>query len=171
VASRTFTVTDSAGSEGSSSNDYSGALPNSNYSASSSTSGSSSTSTISLKLDSANTTNSPKISLSSDSSVGATILLENWGNNNKSSIQLADGGIEFNVGKTGAVKMPGFTNRVHLAYNGTTEVAQMLMIKSDGQLSTGRSIFRSGTSETSIINNGSHDYVGLIGDLIFSTSD
>ena len=45
------------------------------------------------------------------------------------------------------------------------------MIKSDGSLSTGRSIFKSGTSETAIINNGSHDHVGLIGDLIFSTSD
>jgi hypothetical protein len=45
------------------------------------------------------------------------------------------------------------------------------MIKSDGSLSTGRSIFRSGTSETSIVTNGSHDHVGLIGDLIFSTAD
>jgi hypothetical protein len=171
VVSKTFSVTDSAGSDGSASNDYSGAQPDSKYSASSNTSSSSSASTISLKLDSANTSNSPKISLSSDSSVGATILLENWGNNSKSSIQLADGGIEFNVGKTGAVKMPGFTNRVHLAYNGVTEVAQMLMIKSDGQLSTGRAIFRSGATETSIVTNGTHDSVGLIGDLIFSTAD
>jgi hypothetical protein len=108
--------------------------------------------------------------LASDSSVGATILLENYGNSLKSSIQLADGGIEFNVGKTGAVRLTGFTNRVHYSYN-YTEQPQMLMIKSNGQLSTGRSIFKSGTSETSIVTNGSHDHVGLIGDLIFSTSD
>lgn len=171
VASRTFTVTDSSGSSSAELDST-----NSLYSSSSGTGSSTSASTISLKLDSANTTNSPKISLSSDSSIGATILLENYGNSSKSSIQLADGGIEFNVGKTGAVKLTGFTNRAHYSYGSGyygsgTEVAQMLMIKSDGSLSTGRSIFKSGTSETSIVTNGSHDHVGLIGDLIFSTSD
>jgi hypothetical protein len=45
------------------------------------------------------------------------------------------------------------------------------MIKSNGQLSTGRSIFKSGATETNIVTNGTHDYVGLIGDLMFSTAD
>ena len=165
VASRTFSVSDNAGSSGAELD-----VPSSLESSSAATSSSSSASTISLKLNSENTSNSPKISLSSDSLVGATILLENWGNSSKSSIQLADGGIELNVGKTGAVKFTGFTNRTHYSYNGT-EVAQMLMIKSNGQLSTGRSLFKSGATETNIVTNGTHDFVGLIGDIIFSTSD
>jgi hypothetical protein len=165
VQSRTFTVTDNSGSSGTELD-----VPDSFESSSSATSSSTSGSTISLKLDSENTSNSPKISLSSDSSVGATVIIENWGNSRRSSIQLADGGIEFNVGKTGAVKLTGFTSRQHLSYNGT-EVGQMLMVKSNGQLSTGRSIFKSGASETSIVTNGTHDYVGLIGDIIFSTAD
>jgi hypothetical protein len=165
VSSRTFTVTDNSGSS-STEIDF----PSSFESAASETGFSSSGSTISLKLDSANTSNSPKISLSSDSTIGATVLLENWGNSSKSSIQLADGGIEFSVGKTGAVKLAGFTTRQHFSFNGT-EVPQMLMIKSNGQLSTGRSIFKSGANETNIVLNGTHDSVGLIGDLIFSTSD
>ena len=165
VASRSFTVTDNPGSSSTESDS-----PSSLESAAASSGTSSTSSTISLKLDSANTSNSPKISLSSDSSVGATILLENYGNSYRSSIQLADGGIEFNVGKQGAVKLTGFTSRQHLSYSGS-EVAQMLMIKSNGQLSTGRSIFKSGATETNIVTNGTHDYVGLIGDLMFSTAD
>mgnify|MGYP000386098628 FL=1 len=46
----------------------------------------------------------------------------------------------------------------------------MLMIKTDGTVSVGRTIFKSGTSETSI-NGGSHSSVGLIGDIILSTAD
>ena len=173
ITSSTFTVTDSGGSTG---NEANSDTPDSLYSTSSETSASASASTISLKLNSENTSNSPKISLSSDSTVGATILLKNIGNSRESSIQLADGGIEFKVGRTGGVRLSGFTNRIHrsygLGYAGSgSEVGQMLMIKSDGTMSTGRSIFKSGATETNIVNNGTHDHVGLIGDLIFSTSD
>jgi hypothetical protein len=165
VTSTTFSMTDNAGSSGEELD-----VPSSWESSASPTALSASASTISLKLNSENTTNSPKISLSSDSSVGATVLIKNIGNSKESFIQLADGGIELKVGKTGAVKLTGFTTREHRSYNGT-EVGQMLMIKSNGQLSTGRSIFKSGTNETSITTGSGFFSVGLIGDLIFSTAD
>lgn len=160
-----FSMLDSAGSSSAELD-----IPNSYYSDSSETSSSSSASTIALRLNSENTSNSPKISLTSDSTVGASILLQNIGNSRTSSIQLSDGGIVLNVGRKGAVRLTGFTDRSHLAFN-YSEQPQMLMIKSDGTMSTGRSIFKSGTSETNIVTNGTHNHVGLIGDLIFSTSD
>ena len=144
--------------------------PDSYYSTLSSGSSSSTSSTFAIKLPAANFTNSPKISLTSDSSSGASILLSNYGNSSLSYIQLANGGIVMSVGRTGAVAMPGFTNRVHYSYS-YNESPQMLMIKSDGTLSTGRSIFKSGATETNIVTNGTHNHVGLIGDLIFSTAD
>lgn len=144
--------------------------PDSYYSTLSSGSSSSTSSTFAIKLPTANFTNSPKISLTSDSSSGASILLSNYGNSSLSYIQLANGGIVMSVGRTGAVAMPGFTNRVHYSYS-YNESPQMLMIKSDGTLSTGRSIFKSGATETNIVTNGTHNHVGLIGDLIFSTAD
>jgi hypothetical protein len=144
--------------------------PDSYYSTLSSGSSSSTSSTFAIKLPTANFTNSPKISLTSDSSSGASVLLSNYGNSLLSYIQLANGGIVMSVGRTGAVAMPGFTNRVHYSYS-YNESPQMLMIKSDGTLSTGRSIFKSGATETNIVTNGTHNHVGLIGDLIFSTAD
>jgi hypothetical protein len=162
--SRTFTASQSSSSS------VEGDTPDSWYSNSFQTTTAPIASTISLKLISPDTTNSPRISLSSATTTGATILLENIGNGIKSFIQLADGGIELNLGRVGAVKLTGFTDKVHYNYN-YIESPQMLMITSNGQVSTGRSIHKSGASETSILTNNSHSHVGLVGDLMFSTAD
>ena len=45
------------------------------------------------------------------------------------------------------------------------------MIKSDGTVSVGRTIFKSGSTETAITSGGNFNSVGLIGDIILSTRD
>ena len=149
--------------------------PESEYSSFASGSNSSASSTFAIKLPTQNTTNSPKFVMTRDATSGSSILLSNYGNSSFSSIQLANGGVDINLGRTGAITLRGFTAKAHYSYGtGTsgsgTIVPAMLMIKPDGTVSSGRSIFKSGTSETSI-NNGSHNHVGLIGDIILSTQD
>ena len=89
-----------------------------------------------------------------------------------SSITVTSVGLELNSSTAGAYifKNLADTSRTHLNFNYVDKPA-MLMIKSDGTLSVGRTIFKSGTSETSIVSNGTHNHVGRIGDLIFSTAD
>jgi hypothetical protein len=108
--------------------------------------------------------------MTNDATSGSSILLSNYGNSSFSSIQLANGGVDISLGRTGAITLRGFTAKYHYTYSGAVASA-MLMIKPDGTVSSGRSIFKSGASETSIVSNGTHNAVGLIGDLIFSTAD
>ena len=166
-------VVSSTSSSGSSSTETD--TPESEYSSFASGSNSSASSTFAIKLPTQNTTNSPKFVMTNDATSGSSILLSNYGNSSFSSIQLANGGVDISLGRTGAITLRGFTAKTHYSYgNGTagsgTIVPAMLMIKPDGTVSSGRSIFKSGTSETSI-NNGSHNHVGLIGDIILSTQD
>jgi hypothetical protein len=166
-------VVSSTSSSGSSSSELDTA--ESEYSSFASGSNSSASSTFAIKLPTQNTTNSPKFVMTNDATSGSSILLSNYGNGSFSSIQLANGGVDISLGRTGAITLRGFTAKAHYSYgNGTafsgTIVPAMLMIKPDGTVSSGRSIFKSGTSETSI-NNGSHNHVGLIGDIILSTQD
>ena len=89
-----------------------------------------------------------------------------------SSITVTSAGLELNSSTAGAYVFKNLadTSRTHLNFNYVDKPA-MLMIKSDGTLSVGRTIFKSGTTETSIVTNGTHNHVGRIGDLIFSTAD
>jgi hypothetical protein len=161
-------VVSSTSSSGSSSTEID--TPESEYSSFASGSNSSSSSTFAIKLPTQNTTNSPKFVMTNDATSGSSILLSNYGNSSFSSIQLANGGVDINLGRTGAITLRGFTAKYHYTFNGSVASA-MLMIKPDGTVSSGRSIFKSGASETSIVSNGTHSAVGLIGDLIFSTAD
>jgi hypothetical protein len=147
--------------------------PASEYSSFTSGSSSSSSSTFAIKLPSQNTTNSPKFVMTNDATSGSSVLLSNWGNSSFSSIQLANGGVDINLGRTGAITLRGFTAKYHYTFNYNVQPA-MLMIKPDGTVSSGRSIFKSGASENSIVpssGTSSHSHVGLIGDLMFSTAD
>lgn len=164
-------VVSSTSSSGSSSTETD--TPESEYSSFASGSSSSASSTFAIKLPTQNTTNSPKFVMTNDATSGSSILLSNYGNSSFSSIQLANGGVDINLGRTGAITLRGFTAKYHYTYNYNVASA-MLMIKPDGTVSSGRSIFRSGTSETSLVpstGSSSHAHVGLIGDLIFSTAD
>ena len=89
-----------------------------------------------------------------------------------SSITVTSTGLELNSSTAGAYVFKNLadTGRPHYSYNYTDKPA-MLMIKSDGTLSVGRAIFKSGSTETNIVTNGTHSHVGRIGDLIFSTAD
>jgi hypothetical protein len=160
-----LTSSDSAGS--SSTEEDSTASEYSSYGSSSSSTASS---TFAIKPPTANSTNYPKFAMTNSSTNGSSILLSNIGNSLTSSIQLANGGVDISLGKSGAITLRGFTSKYHYTYNYNIQPA-MLMIKPDGTVSSGRSIFKSGTSETSIVTNGTHNHVGLIGDLIFSTAD
>ena len=147
--------------------------PESEYSSFTSGSSSTASSTFAIKLPTQNTTNSPKFVMTNDSTSGSSILLSNYGNSSFSSIQLANGGVDINLGRTGAITLRGFTAKYHYTYSYQVASA-MLMIKPDGTVSSGRSIFKSGAAETSIVPSGgasSHAHVGLIGDLMFSTAD
>ena len=88
-----------------------------------------------------------------------------------SYISATSTGIIMNAATAGAYVFKNLvaSDRRHLNYY-YNESSAMLMIKSDGTVSVGRTIFKSGTSETSI-NGGSHSHVGLIGDIILSTRD
>jgi hypothetical protein len=164
-------VVSSTSSSGSSSTEID--TPESEYSSFASGSNSSASSTFAIKLPTQNTTNSPKFVMTNDATSGSSILLSNYGNSSFSSIQLANGGVDINLGRTGAITLRGFTAKYHYTYNYSVASA-MLMIKPDGTVSSGRSIFKSGAAETSIVpssGTSSHSHVGLIGDLMFSTAD
>jgi len=145
--------------------------PESEYSSFGSTASSVASSTFAIKPPTANSTNYPKFAMTNSSTYGSSILLSNVGNSLTSSIQLVNGSVDISLGRTGGITLRGFTNKYHMAYNGTTVVGAALLIKPDGTVSSGRSIFKSGASENSIVTTGTHNAVGLIGDLIFSTAD
>ena len=161
-----ISVTNSSGSSGTELD-----TPESEYSSFGSTASSISTSTFAIKPPTANSTNYPKFAMTNSSTYGASILLSNVGNSLTSSIQLVNGSVDISLGRTGGITLRGFTNKYHMAYNGTTVVGAALLIKPDGTVSSGRSIFKSGASENSIVTTGTHNAVGLIGDLMFSTAD
>jgi len=135
--------------------------PDSVYGSSSSTSTSVLSSTLSIK-PSAGVTAGGVLYLS-QTPIAATLSA------GSSYISTTSSGIVLNSTTTGAYVFKNLSGRAHNNYYGN-ESAAMLMIKTDGTVSVGRTIFKSGTSETSI-NGGSHSSVGLIGDIILSTAD
>ena len=56
---------------------------------------------------------------------------------------------------------------------GALSVPGMLMIDENGNVSAGRAIYKTGATEANItnINHAVWPYVGLVGDLMFSTAD
>ncbi len=90
-----------------------------------------------------------------------------------SYISLSGTGVVINTNATGGVVLKGFTTATHSMYNSSKEAGAVLQIFSDGRVTAGRAFYRSGASETSItnINHVRWPYVGLIGDVIFSTAD
>lgn len=87
----------------------------------------------------------------------------------ESYISATTSGIVLNAFTAGAYVFKNLSGRAHMNYY-NQERAAMLMIKTDGTVSVGRTIFKSGATENSI-NGGSHNNVGLIGDIILSTRD
>lgn len=90
-----------------------------------------------------------------------------------SYISLGSTGVVINTNTTGGIVLKGFTSARHYMYNSTKEAGAVLQIFSDGRVTAGRAFYKSGAAEGSITNT-SHQYwpyVGLIGDVIFSTAD
>ena len=139
-------------------------VPDSLYSSSSAASDSTTASTLAIRSTSG-VSNGGALYLS-QSPIAAVLRA------GSSSITVTSVGLELNSATAGAYVFKNLadTSRTHLNYNYVDKPA-MLMIKSDGTLSVGRTIFKSGTTETSIVTNGTHNHVGRIGDLIFSTAD
>ena len=138
--------------------------PDSLYSSSSAASVSTTASTLAIKSTSG-VSNGGALYLS-QSPIAAVLRA------GSSSITVTSTGLELNSSTAGAYVFKNLadTGRPHYSYNYTDKPA-MLMIKSDGTLSVGRAIFKSGSTETNIVTNGTHNHVGRIGDLIFSTAD
>ena len=90
-----------------------------------------------------------------------------------SYVSLSSTGVVINTNSTGGIVLKGFTSAYHPMYNAAKEAGAVLQIFSDGRVTAGRAFYRSGATETSItnINHGTWPYVGLIGDVIFSTAD
>jgi hypothetical protein len=97
-----------------------------------------------------------------------------------SYISLSNTGVIINTNSTGGVIFKGFTTAYHAMYTGTSvngpgpkQAGAVLQIFSDGKISAGRAFYKSGAAESSItnINHATWPYVGLIGDVIFSTAD
>ena len=90
-----------------------------------------------------------------------------------SYISLGSTGVVINTNTTGGIVLKGFTTATHYMYNSTREAGAVLQIFSDGRVTAGRAFYKSGSTETSItnINHQYWPYVGLIGDVIFSTAD
>jgi hypothetical protein len=139
-------------------------VPDSLYSSSSAAAASTTSSTLAIRSTSG-VSNGGALYLS-QSPIAAVLRA------GSSSITVTSSGLELNSSTAGAYVFKNLadTSRTHLNYNYVDKPA-MLMIKSDGTLSVGRTIFKSGTTETSIVTNGTHNHVGRIGDLIFSTAD
>ena len=133
--------------------------------------------------------------MTSDSSAGSSILLQNNAANGlSSSIQLATGGVSINLGKLGGLIIKGLfdnfgannSTTLHYTYayqkwfhstgsypTGSATVPAMLMIDENGNVTAGRAIYKTASTESSItnINHAVWPYVGLVGDLMFSTAD
>lgn len=89
-----------------------------------------------------------------------------------SYITLSSGGIVLNTNTVGGVTLKNFATSYHSTYTGK-ESGAVLQVFSDGRVTAGRSFYKSGAAETNItnINHSTWPYVGLIGDVIFSTAD
>ena len=90
-----------------------------------------------------------------------------------SYISLSSTGVVINTNATGGIVLKGFTSAYHPMYNSAKEAGATLQIFSDGRVTAGRAFYKSGAAESSItnINHATWPYVGLIGDVIFSTAD
>jgi len=90
-----------------------------------------------------------------------------------SYISLGSTGVVINTNTTGGIVLKGFASAYHPMYNSAKEAGAVLQIFSDGRVTAGRAFYKSGAAESSItnINHGTWPYVGLIGDVIFSTAD
>jgi len=90
-----------------------------------------------------------------------------------SYISLGSTGVVINTNTTGGIVLKGFASAYHRMYDASKEAGAVLQIFSDGRVTAGRAFYRSGAAESSItnINHGTWPYVGLIGDVIFSTAD
>jgi hypothetical protein len=141
-----------------------GAVQNSSVSAAPGTV--SSVSSVSIKPSSSyNATTSPALFMSTS---GYSTLQAGG-----SYISLSSTGVVINTNTTGGIALKGFTSAFHRMYDATKEAGAVLQIFSDGRVTAGRAFYRSGASETSITNvqHSTWPSVGLIGDVIFSTSD
>jgi hypothetical protein len=139
-------------------------VPDSLYSSSSAAAASTTSSTLAIRSTSG-VSNGGALYLS-QSPIAAVLRA------GSSSITVTSSGLELNSSTAGAYVFKNLadTSRTHFNFNYVDKPA-MLMIKSDGTLSVGRAIFKSGSTETGIVTNGTHNHVGRIGDLIFSTAD
>ena len=90
-----------------------------------------------------------------------------------SYISLGSTGVVINTNTTGGIVLKGFASAYHPMYNSAKEAGAVLQIFSDGRVTAGRAFYKSGAAESSITNiyHGTWPYVGLIGDVIFSTAD
>lgn len=90
-----------------------------------------------------------------------------------SYISLSGTGVVINTNATGGVVLKGFTTAYHPMYNSSREAGAVLQIFSDGRVTAGRAFYKSGATENSITNpyHSTWPYVGLVGDIIFSTAD
>lgn len=86
-----------------------------------------------------------------------------------SYITLSSGGIVLNTNTVGGITFSGFANTPHYTYSGK-ESGAVLQVFSNGKVTAGRSFYKSGATE-SRITSSAFQYVGLIGDIIFSTAD
>jgi hypothetical protein len=128
--------------------------------------GTASASSISIKPSSSyNVTTSPALNMST---TGYSTLQAGG-----SYISLSGTGVVINTNTTGGIVLKGFTSAYHRMYDAAKEAGAVLQIFSDGRVTAGRAFYRSGASETQITNIGGAvwPYVGLIGDVVFSTAD
>jgi hypothetical protein len=136
--------------------------PNSIYASASAAAATTTSSTLSIKAT-AGVTSGGALTLS-QSPISALLRA------GSSYISATGTGVVLNSATAGAYVFKNLSGRAHNNYYGD-EKAAMLMIKSDGTVSVGRTIFKSGSTETSITTSAQFQSVGLIGDIILSTRD
>jgi len=161
IDQESFSIPTITTSTQSASSDEENDTPDSVYASAASASASTITSTISIKAT-AGVTSGGALYLSQEP-IAAVLRA------GSSYVSATSSGIVLNATTAGAYVFKNLSGRAHPNYYGN-ESAAMLMIKTDGTVSVGRTIFKSGATETSI-NGGSHNNVGLIGDIILSTRD
>ena len=149
---------------GATSTDEEDDTPNSVYASASAASASTTSSTISIKAT-AGVTSGGALTLSQNP-ISALLRA------GSSYVSATGTGIVMNAATKGAYVFKNLVSneRQHLNYYGV-ESSAMLMIKSDGTVSVGRTIFKSGSTETAITTGANFQSVGLIGDIILSTRD
>jgi hypothetical protein len=160
----TFSIPTITTTTGAASTDDEDDTPNSVYASAAAASASTTSSTISIKAT-AGVTSGGALYLS-QTPIAAVLRA------GSSYISATSTGIVLNAATAGAYVFKNLvaSDRRHLNYYGN-ESAAMLMMKSDGTVSVGRTIFKSGSSETAITSGGNFNSVGLIGDIILSTRD